>query len=252
MYAIHRPSGENIPLLSVNRPLRKAIGLARFPPGRVVSLQRENHRVAGVARHRSRNTRGTSRLDAMKTEYCVFALSVRRTTSPVPSARCRNRLKTPPLRCELNAMYFPPGDHTGRASFAWSNVSFDMVSRAHSYTHTSVWPPSLMSTASRRPSGAKLGLVQSLGVAAQQLGLARSIDPPDGRARQLRVAGDIHECTAVGHGEVRRSVVGAGVHALHGWNRAPSHLERVEIEWHREHRSRPSTYRRWPLRTYRA
>src|SRR5688572_30850847 len=25
---------------------------------------------------------------------------------------------------------------------------------------------------------------------------------------------------------------------LNGWNRAPRHLERVEIEWHREHRSR--------------
>src|SRR5688572_30814903 len=99
MYAIHRPSGENIGLVSLNRVLRKAWGLPGFHPaesspsrGRIIVSLALPRTVSKYARYFP--------LGCHEAGYCGFALSVRRTASPVPSARWRNRLNTPPLRCE--------------------------------------------------------------------------------------------------------------------------------------------------------
>ena len=120
MYAIHRPSGENIGATSIAGVLRNTVGVPGVHPRDRVALHRQDHQIqAGDAGAIARERPGTCRWDATTRAAVWFGLSVSRVTSPVPSAFTQYRLTTPGFaRSDANTMRRPSGVQTGNRSSA--------------------------------------------------------------------------------------------------------------------------------------
>src|SRR5262249_24217699 len=167
-YAIHRPSGENVGSSSAAPVPRNTLGFPGFQPdasspsiGNIIRSSDVPGRISVKARN--------CPLGCHETGNCTFLLSVRRCTSPVPSARAQNKLKAGlSARVAANTRRRPSGVQTGLALSVASKVTRASVSRAHSYTQR-FEVASMISRARRRPSGENAGLVQTEGAARSVL-----------------------------------------------------------------------------------
>src|SRR6516164_8823296 len=168
MYAIHRPSGENVGSSSAAPVPRNTVGFPGFQPdasspsiGKIIRSSDVPGRVSMKARNRP--------LGCHETGNWRFLLSVGRCTSQEPSARTQNTLKAGlSARVAANTRRRPSGVHTGLALSDASKVTRASVSRAHSYTQR-FEVGFVISSAKRRPSGENAGLVQTEGAARSVL-----------------------------------------------------------------------------------
>src|SRR5258708_7970442 len=111
VYAIHRPSGENIGSDSVNGPFAKAVGFPAFQPdasspsiGRIITSSLLCVLVSVNARYFPEGCHDPG--------DCVLPLVSSRSGGPAPSARTQNRLNAPEPPVALNAILRPSGVHT--------------------------------------------------------------------------------------------------------------------------------------------
>src|SRR5262249_2891069 len=129
-YAISRPSGEKAGSASLNGVLRKTVGWPGFQPeasspciGRIITSPFPGREFSSV-------NAGDLPLGCHELGCWLFALSVKRCGSPVPSARCQYRLLvTLSARRDPNTIRVPSGVHRGERSSARSKVSRDSVAR---------------------------------------------------------------------------------------------------------------------------
>src|SRR5262249_4079678 len=117
-YASHRPSGENRGSHSILEVLANGLAAPAFHPdasrwnGRIMT----SSLVPGFISSNARN----SPLGCHDPGCCAFALVVRRSASPVPSARAQYKFLGPSTDAlfEANVMRTPSGVHTGLMSCA--------------------------------------------------------------------------------------------------------------------------------------
>src|SRR3954447_1145847 len=176
VYAIQRPSGENIGYASSNEVERNAFGSPAFQPdtsspdiGRIISWR--------IPLGPSKYDRNLP-LACQDQGSCRLELRVRRCGSPLPSARLTYKFADR-SRFSPNASQRPPGVQTGRVNAVSSCVICVQVAPVRSYTHTSKCVPSETSIATRPPSGENTGLVHMPGTAS------RGVVAPDGSIEEM-------------------------------------------------------------------
>ena len=238
MYAIHRPSGENIGATSCAGVLRNTVGVPGVQPraaspsiGRIIRSQLVAPRLAWKARNLPLGCHDQGRWSS--------GLSVSRVTSPVPSAFTQYRLKMPALaRSDANTMRRPSGVQTGFTILA--GVEGQLRQRVpRPLVHPDVALLAVgdldrqLLAVRREPRIRPVGFRR-----AEHRRLAVARHPVDRvRGRRGR-AGHVHERALRGHGQLRAA---GGTRtrgdALERRHRLADRLEAIAIEAHREERA---------------